>query len=228
MRRASDRSTPIVTYAIMGVCAVVWLGQMFIPGVTEMLWYAPAHSDPRIFEPWRLVTSIFTHSTSGFFHILFNMYALFLFGRNLEHMLGRGLYLLLYIVSGIGGSIAVQLYVYVDPGTAFTPTVGASGAIFGLLAATLVVYRRMNINITGLAVVLGLNLLIGFLPGMHISWQAHLGGMIVGAIAMLIIVSTAGPRKRAQRTLGLVLLSAALIVLAGSYFIVHPAELLGG
>ncbi len=225
-RRMADTETPIVTYTIMAVCVVVWIAQYFAAPVTHALWYAPVYSLPENFEPWRIVTSVFTHSPSSIFHILFNMYALFLFGRNLEQMLGRGLYASLYLLAGVGGSLAVQLWGYTSVDALRTPTVGASGAIFGVLAATLVVYRRLSINVTSLAVLLAINLAIGFLPGASISWQAHLGGMIVGGSLMWLLANNLGPRKRAARVVSVVTVAVVLVALSLVYFAVSPLAIL--
>lgn len=222
-RLAADRDTPIVTYSIMAICAVVWVLQFVTNGVvTQALWYAPVHSLPERFEPWRLITSTFTHSPSSVFHILFNMYALWLFGRTLEQMLGRSLFLSLYLLAGLGGSVAVELWGYTSLDALRTPTVGASGAIFGVFAATLVLYRRLNINIASLAVLIGLNLAIGFLPGAAISWQAHLGGLVVGGVTTALLVRNSGPRRRAARVAVIAVIALALIALSFAYFAVSP------
>lgn len=223
-----------VTYSIIAINAVVFVLQLlgrwfFGDGVTRALWYAPLYSlqgsylpDGYGFEPWRMITAMFTHDPTFVLHILFNMYALWLFGRNLERMLGRAQYLVLYLFAGLGGSLAVMLWVYADPSSLFTPTVGASGAIFGVLAATAVVFRKMNINITSLLVLLAINFAIGLLPGTTISWQAHLGGVIVGALTTWLLVSLAGPRRKTLRISLLVGLGAVLVALCFSYFVVLP------
>lgn len=225
-RRIAALETP-VTYAIMALCTVVfiaqWLGSAFADdGVTRALWYAPLYSVPGVFEPWRLVTAMFTHSTGFIFHILFNLYTLWLFGRNLEQMIGRVAYALLYVFAGIGGSLGVMLWAYADPQTMLVPTVGASGAIFGVLAATLVALKAAQVNITSLAVLIGLNFAIGFIPGTAISWQAHLGGMVVGALTMWMMLATRGPRRRTLRVTGLIGIGALLVLLAGAYFVMVP------
>src|SRR5699024_2788697 len=104
------------------------------------------------------------------------------FGRELERSLGKLPYLLLYMLAGWGGSIGVMLWGYVSPDSLLTPTVGASGAIFGLLGATFIGLRALNVNATSLAVLIAINLGIGFLPGSNISWQAHVGGMLAGML----------------------------------------------
>lgn len=232
-RRLSDPDKPVVTYTIMLLCAAVFVAQLLSRHfggnlVTEALWYAPLYSlptglSPHVeFEPWRMLTVMFTHSTGFLLHIAFNMYALWLFGRNLEQMIGRAAFLLLYLFSGIGGALAVMLWVYVDPLTINVPTVGASGAIFGVLAATLVAYQAARVNITSLAVLIAINFGIGLLPGAAISWQAHLGGMIVGAVTMWAMLATRGPRKRAARISAVIGIAAVLVVVACAYLAVLP------
>jgi membrane associated rhomboid family serine protease len=234
-RRIAALDTP-VTYGIMALCGIVYLAQMFshyfgADGVTRTLWYAPAYSLPNAaqifsdasFEPWRMLTVMFTHSTGFIFHVLFNLYALWLFGRNLEQMIGRAAYLTLYVFAGVGGSLGVMFWAYADPMTIGTPTVGASGAIFGVLAATLVAFRAAKANVTSLAVLIGINFAIGLIPGASISWQAHLGGMIAGAATMGVLLATRGPRKKTQRIAGLVALGAILVALSGAYFVAIPA-----
>lgn len=233
-RRIAAMDTPI-TYGIMILCAIVFVGQTLshyfgADEVTRLLWYAPLYSLPGSvlppgldFEPWRMVTSMFTHSTGFLFHILFNMYALWLFGRNLEQMIGRAAFLTLYLFAGVGGSLGVMFWGYAVPESVLVPTVGASGAIFGVLAATLVAFKAARVNITSLAVLIAINFGIGLIPGANISWQAHLGGMVVGAITMWLLLATRGPRRRTQRLVGLIGLGAVLVALGFAYFVAMPA-----
>ncbi len=230
VRRLGDADKPVVTYTIMIACAVVfalqWLGIWLADNlVTQALWYAPLYSLPQAFEPWRMVTAMFTHSTGFLLHILFNMYALWLFGPNLERMLGRVWFAVLYVLSGFGGSLAVMLWVYFAPIPVValqTATVGASGAIFGLLMATLVAYRAHRVNVTSLAVLIGINFAIGLMPGASISWQAHLGGMIAGSLAMWVLLATRGPRNGKARVWLMIGLAIAFIAVSCAYFVVWP------
>lgn len=232
-RRIAALDTP-VTYGIMAACVLVFIAQSLshyfgADQVTRALWYAPLYSLPNWlglsevgFEPWRMVTVMFTHSTGFIFHILFNMMALWLFGRNLEQLIGRAQFLVLYLFAGIGGSLGVMLWVYVDPATLTTPTVGASGAIFGVLGATLVALKAANTNVTSLMVLIGINLAIGFLPGAAISWQAHVGGMLVGALTMWLMLGVRDRRRKARRVVTLVSLGVILAALACAYLVVMP------
>src|SRR5690606_34343400 len=107
------------------------------------------------------------------------MYALWLFGRILEQLLGRWRFLALYLLSGLGGSVAVLL---LSPDTW---VVGASGAVFGLFGAFFVIQRRLGSSSMQLIVVIGINLVIGFVIP-HISWEGHVGGLIAGSLVGLV------------------------------------------
>lgn len=159
---------------------------------------------------WRLLTSVFLHTSV--LHILFNMYALWLFGPLLERYLGYVRFLALYLTCGIAGSVAV-LYLS-DP---FVPTLGASGAIFGLFGAAMVVLHARGENVSQLLLLLGLNLFITFAVP-NISWQGHLGGLAAG-LALGAVFAYA-PRE--QRTLVQVLAFGGiwLAMLAG--VALHP------
>lgn len=204
--RMGKDGSPVVTYSIIGITLVVFVLQL-IPGlgVTQALWYAGVYSYPGQFEPWRMLTTMLVHSTGLIFHVALNMYTLWIFGRLLEGLLGRWLFLTLYVLSGFAGSLGVMFL-----SNPLTPVVGASGAIFGLMGAFLVIQRHLGGNATQLIVLVAINLVIGFLPGLNVAWQAHVGGLIGGAIIGLIFVST---RKREQKNLQIGLLSLFGLVL---------------
>lgn len=206
MRSAAGRGAPVVTYSLIGITFAVFLLQL-VPGlaITDRLLYAGVYSLPGNLEPWRMITSIFVHSTGLIFHVLLNMYTLWIFGQLLEGLLGRWRFLALYLIAGLGGSVGV-LWLG-DPRVA---VVGASGAIFGLMGAFLVIQRRLGGQTTQLFVLLGINLVIGFVPGFNIAWQAHLGGLAVGALIGFIFIET---RKRSQQKLQIWLLVAVALVL---------------
>lgn len=208
LTRMTGQGAPVVTYSLIGITLLVFVLQVLpvIGGqVTGALWYAGVYSHPGSFEPWRMITAMFVHSTGFIFHVLLNMYTLWIFGQLLEQLLGRWRFLALYLIGGFAGSVGVLLLS--DP---LTPVVGASGAIFGLMGAFLVIQRRLGGDAKQLLVLVGINLVIGFIPGMNIAWQAHLGGLIGGAIVGLIFVET---RKRDQQKLQIVLLVAFSLVL---------------
>jgi membrane associated rhomboid family serine protease len=137
------------------------------------------------------------------------MYTLWIFGTLLEPMLGRARYLVLYLLSGLAGSVGVLLIA--SPGTA---VVGASGAIFGMMGAFFVIQRRLGGNSTQLLFLVGINLVIGFIPGLGIAWQAHVGGLVGGALVGLIYMETRAQSRRNLQIGLLVVLAVVLIALS--------------
>jgi len=138
-------------------------------------------------EWWRVITAGFLHI--GPIHLVVNMLALWMLGRDLEIVLGRGRFLALYLVSLIGGSAAVMLFYAPDEQVA-----GASGAVFGLMGALVVVLRRLRAPAGQVFGIIGLNVVISLvIPG--ISLIGHLGGLVVGAAATAALVY-APPRNR--------------------------------
>jgi membrane associated rhomboid family serine protease len=206
VRSAAGRGAPVVTYSLIGITALVYLLQ-WIPGlgVTNALFFSPVFMTEVLPEPWRAITSVFLHSTSLFVHIILNMYTLWIFGRLLEPMLGRTRFLALYLISGLAGSVGVVVFA-----APTTQVLGASGAIFGLMGAFVVIQRRLGGNMTQLYILLAINLAIGFIPGANISWQAHLGGLIGGAAVGLILLET---RNRSRRGLQIGLLIGLTVLL---------------
>jgi membrane associated rhomboid family serine protease len=123
---------------------------------------------------WRLVTSGFLHI--GPLHLLFNMIALWFIGRDIELVLGRLRFSVLYGVSLLGGSAAVMLF-----GSPGGQVAGASGAIFGLMGALIVLLRRLQLPMTSALVIVGINVVFSLtVPG--ISLLGHLGGLVVGVV----------------------------------------------
>ena len=155
---------------------------------------------------WRLVTSAFLHANP--LHIAFNMYALYLFGPMLERMLGSVRFLALYLTCAVSGS--VMAYWFSGP---LTPTLGASGAVFGLFGAALVLLYKRGEDVSFLLLLLGLNVVLSFRP--QVSWQGHFGGLLAG----LLIGAVVAYAPRARRNLAqmavytvLVLAMAAAVV----------------
>ena len=150
-------------------------------GVTSWLWL----SVPTFSEVWRLGTYMFVHG-STFMHILFNMWTLYIFGRPVEQRLGSSAFLKLYLISGVIG--AVSWIIFNQDSTA--PLVGASGAIFGVMAAAAMLFPSMQIMLLFPPVVLKVKTLviclaiinIVMLYNVHsnIAYLAHLGGLLGG------------------------------------------------
>lgn len=168
---------PVVTLTLVGLCVASYLLQLAVPGWTSRWAFSPVAG---AFEPWRFLTAAFLHSQGQVFHVLFNMIALWMVGPYLESTLGRARFATLYLVSALGGSVgAVLLAPVTDTWT--TAMVGASGAVFGMFGAVLVVLRRTGRDAGPIIGILVLNGVLGFvLP--NIAWQAHLGGLVVGAL----------------------------------------------
>ncbi|WP_324643632.1 rhomboid family intramembrane serine protease [Pseudarthrobacter sp. LT1] len=207
---------PLVTYGIIAACVVVYALQMLIPGdwVYKQFAYNNIFAAPQYgaFEPWRMVTSAFLHSPDSLLHILLNMYTLWIFGQALEPILGRVRFLALYLISAFGGSVGYLLMNPVlVPGQGLVGLVGASGAIFGLFGAMLLVQRQRGGDTRQLWVLIAINGVIGFLIP-HIAWQAHLGGLITGGLCAAVLAYT--PRGRRQgllQALGLAAVFALLV-----------------
>jgi membrane associated rhomboid family serine protease len=205
-RRGSSRSMavgtrPTATFVLLGVIVAVYIGQLLTSGfLTQLFLYWPPLT---AIEPWRMMTTMFVHSTSSVFHILFNGYSLFILGTLVERLIGPNRFVTLFLFSGFGGSVLVSL---LSPTSA---VVGASGAIFGLFGALFVIQRSFGGANVQLLIVLGLNLVMGFIvPG--ISWQAHIGGLITGAVVANIMVKTRGEEPKRQRQ-GLFLVGLGLV-----------------
>jgi len=191
------------TVVIIVVSVAIWLLNQVTGGLVNgwLAYYTPLVGT----QPWRLVTGLFVHSS--ILHIAFNMFAVFVFGRILENLLGTWRFVALYLLAGLGGDLAVS---WLTPGT---PVVGASGAIFGLFAAFFVIQRSLGYNSVQLLVVMGLNLVVGFLPGTNISWQAHVGGIVLGFITGFVFSRTRNVRRRGLQ-IGL-LVAEAVVLVAG-------------
>ncbi len=153
-------------------------------------------------EYWRLFTAMFLHY--GLLHLAVNMWALWILGRYLESTLGPVRFLALYLISGLGGSVAV--YWLSAPNAA---TAGASGAIFGLFAALFVINRKLSRDNSGIIGLLIINLAITFMPGLNISWSGHLGGLVTGGLVALGMAYA----PKSQRVPVQVAASVALVVL---------------
>ena len=209
-RLRSQTSTP-VTWSLLIVIVVTYVAQLLSGGlVTQALLYWPPLT---VGEPWRMVTALFVHSETSLFHILFNGYSLWVLGMLMERLLGRGRFLGLFLVAGFGGSVAVLLLAPMQA------VVGASGAIFGLFGALLVIQQSFGVTNPQLVIVLVLNLVLGFVvPG--ISWQAHIGGLLVGVLLGWLLVKDREATKPwgigglyGAVVAGLVVLAATRVVL---------------
>lgn len=177
------------------------IGRAFVPelgsveGVAEGQWY-------------RLVTAMFLHG--GYVHIAFNMLSLWWIGGPLEAALGRVRYLALYLLSGLAGSALTYLIAGSNE-----PSLGASGAIFGLFGATAVLMRRLNYDMRPVIALLVINLIFTF-GWPSIAWQAHVGGLVAGVVIGYAMVHAPAERRTLVQvgTCALVLLATVGMALA--------------
>jgi len=186
---------PVLTYVLIGINVAVALGG-FLSGASATgsgsLGASSLLTDGSVSrftvhdgEWWRILTAGFLHF--GFFHLLFNMFSLYILGGLLEPAVGRLRFGVIYFVSLLAGSFGALLL------TPNSPTVGASGAVFGLMGAAVVVMRNRGIDpmASGLGVWIGLNLLITFtIPGISIG--GHIGGLRGGAAAAALMYELPG------------------------------------
>jgi membrane associated rhomboid family serine protease len=154
---------------------------------------------------WQVLTSGFTHVT--IMHIAFNMLALWVIGPQLELALGRVRFLALYLLSLLAGSTVV-LWASAE----YQLTLGASGAIYGLFGALLIVARKVGADMRSLWALIAVNVFITFAVP-NISWQGHLGGFVGGAVvAALLVYAPRGPRRTTVQVGGLVAVAALIAV----------------
>jgi membrane associated rhomboid family serine protease len=175
-----------VTKALIGINVGVYLAELIqgggVYGVHSTIYEKGVLWAPFVAQGdwWRLLTAAFLHY--GPFHLLLNMLGLFWFGSLLEQRIGAGRFLLLYLVSGLAGSAGALV---VSPNS---PTVGASGAIFGILGAGLVLEQQRDYVFGGSALgVIVANLVLTFAWSGNISVGGHIGGLIGGAAATLAL-----------------------------------------
>ena len=210
---------PLVTFGIIAACAVMYVLQWIVPGewIFRNLAFANGFVTPGSgeFEPWRMLTAAFLHSQGFLLHIVLNMYMLWIFGQALEPLLGRVRFLALYLISAIGGSVGYLLLTpgYV-PGVPQAGVVGASGAIFGLFGAMLLVQRHRGGDTRQLWVLIAINGVIGFVVP-QIAWQAHLGGLVTGALCAAVVAYTPrGPKQGLLQAAGLAAVVALLVLVS--------------
>jgi membrane associated rhomboid family serine protease len=178
---STSAGPPIVTVTLIGICVVVWVLGWLVPPLelTKHLGFVPALSHA---QPWRLVTSMFDHA--GLAHLALNMLCLWMVGSFLEPLLGRWRFTALYMLSGLGGGLAILAWasLHMNSVDVIQLTVGASGSIFGLFGAMVWVVRRLGGNLTGILTVLAINIVFTLTNAGTVSWEGHLGGLIVGLI----------------------------------------------
>ncbi|MBG0827038.1 rhomboid family intramembrane serine protease [Planomonospora sp. ID67723] len=199
-------TAPRVTWALLAVNVLAYLAET-VAADRVLGDFAMSSGDVAYGgEWWRLLTGAFLHAPLGssfsITHILFNMWALYTIGPELERRLGSTRFLALYLLSAFGGSVAVYLF-----GIA---AVGASGAIYGMFGALFVVSRKLGYDARGVIWLIGINVVLTFvIPG--ISWQGHLGGLVTGALVSAILVYAPARSRNAVQWGGCAAVLLALV-----------------
>ena len=199
---------PLVTMILIGLNVLAYVVQITsgtdaLSGLDKIaaqygMWPAGIALDDQYY---RLVTAMFLHGS--FLHIGFNMLVLWTLGPQLERILGHLRYTVLYLVAGLGGSVAS--FWFSSPGIV---GVGASGAIFGLMGAYVVVGKKLRADIGQVLGLIAINVVIGFVAG-GIDWRAHLGGLATGAAVAAVFAFL--PRKPVAQVLVVVAIVALLV-----------------
>jgi membrane associated rhomboid family serine protease len=208
VRRLRDlHAAPTVTYALIAINVLMYFGSQAGTAERDLILFGPFVADG---ELWRLVTGGFLHAS--LFHLLLNMYALYWLGQLIEPALGNARFAAVYFASLLAGSFGALL---LDP---LVPTVGASGAVYGLMGAAIVMARSRGLDLmqTGLLPVLAINLAFTFFyPGISIG--GHLGGLAGGVLVTLAIEEVSRrrlPKALAYAACGIVGIAAVVGSLA--------------
>ena len=237
-RRSADPR--LTSYVLVGINALVWLAIVATGGrgsrLVDLLALTPqgrctSRSAPGSYFPsvtdealclggtggdgswmpgaadgawWQLLTSAFTHVE--IWHVVMNLLALAVLGPATEQVLGRTRFLAVYLAGALGGSTAVMWLS--DPTVV---TLGASGALFGLLGALLVTFTKMRRDTQWITQNLMIGVLITVVGWRFISWQGHLGGLVAGALAAAIVAYAPKPRRSVWQWAGLSVLAVVLV-----------------
>jgi len=168
-------------FVLIAVCTVLFMLQLIFPYIEDNF---ALYSNRVVSEPWMLVTSMFLHGS--FEHLFFNMFALFIFGIVLEGIIGSKRFLLVYFLSGIVASLGATLF--------YPASLGASGAIFGIMGAVAVLRPRMVVWVMGIpmpmyiaAVLWAVLDLVGMFAPSGIANAAHLFGLGAGLLAGFLL-----------------------------------------
>jgi membrane associated rhomboid family serine protease len=185
----NQKNTPVTKFLSISLIAIFLLQELtgtllvksfalFAPLVTSGEW-------------WRLITAGFLHGS--ILHLIFNVYILWVIGSQLESIVRNIKFIIIYFVSLLGGSLASYLF---SPFGSYS--IGASGAIFGLMGAMLVVGRKRNLDISQITTLVAINVVIGFVLS-GIDWRAHLGGLAAGAVITWVLINATSLKEKNQR-----------------------------
>ncbi|WP_052295137.1 rhomboid family intramembrane serine protease [Bifidobacterium gallicum] len=194
--RARWRSgMPVITEITIVLCVAIWILEVIFrlawpAGLNAMLGFAMLQPATACVHPWTFITAMFIHNPGALWHILFNMLTLWSVGPYLERLMGHWPYLILYVLSGIGGNAAMMLWAAIGGASSagwITGVYGASGAIFGLFAAMLVVYHNMHEDLRSMLVWMIINFLMPIVVP-NVAWQAHVGGFVFGGLLTMLTI----------------------------------------
>ncbi len=206
-----------VTIGLIVLNVLAFAAQQSRPAITGrflLFGYGVEHG-----QYYRLFTAAFLHG--GVSHLAVNMLSLYVVGTQVERLLGTGRYLVVYLAAALGGSVAS--YAFQGPAAA---GLGASGAIFGIFGALLVLVRRLQLDIRPLVGMMALNVALPFFVR-NIDWRAHVGGLIVGAALTYAFVYAPAQARRWVQPLAVVGLLLVLALVVQARTSAHHA-LLGG
>jgi membrane associated rhomboid family serine protease len=169
------------TYSLIAVICGAYLVQLFIPSIQQQLFLPNIDYLIATNQWYRLLTVALTHG--GLLHLGFNMYALLVLGNPIEEAFGKNKFLIIFFASLLTGSLTSAYFASI-----YSASVGASGAVFGLFGAMIVVGKRIGADIRSIVVIIGLNFVFGFALG-GVDWRAHLGGLIGGYVTSQIVLN---------------------------------------
>jgi rhomboid protease GluP len=168
------------TNALILIICAAYLAQQLIPDLQLQLQLRDLNYLQYANEWYRFITVALTHG--GEWHLAFNMYSLYILGTPIESTYGKYKFLAIFTISLLTGSFASVFF-----NTGNFASVGASGAVFGLFGAFLIVGKTIGVNVREIAIIIGLNFALGFILG-GVDWRAHLGGLFGGALAAQLIL----------------------------------------
>jgi membrane associated rhomboid family serine protease len=168
------------TNALILIICAAYLAQQLIPDLQPQLLLPGLDYLQYTNEWYRLITVALTHA--GLMHLGFNMYSLYILGTPIEQAYGRNKFLIVFTISLLIGSLASIFF-----NASNQASVGASGAVFGLFGAFLIVGKTIGASVREFAIIIGLNFALGFIFG-GVDWRAHLGGLLGGALTAQLIL----------------------------------------
>lgn len=200
---------PVATFTLIVLCVIAYVGE-WVPSLALVQRWVLVPSLVG-FEPWRLLTNAFLHSPENILHIALNMYMLWMVGQALEPMLGRLRFVVTYLVCALGGSAGVILLASPTSASWNTATLGASGAIFGMFGIMVLVQKKLGLDIKQIGALIAINLVFGVVVS-GVSWQAHVGGLVVGLLLGAIVAYAPRAQQALYQLGGCLILTGILLI----------------